>query len=74
DGSGRLQTVSRTHTPRLYDLLGVIRERDGLGVLLNTSFNDAGEPIVETPSHAIDCMKRTGLDALVIGGALYINA
>lgn len=74
DGSGRLQTVSRTHTPRLYDLLGVIRERDGLGVLLNTSFNDAGEPIVETPRHAIDCMQRTGLDALVVGGALYINS
>jgi len=73
DGSGRLQTVSRTFTPRLYDLLGVIRERDGLGVLLNTSFNDAGEPIVETPRHAIDCMRRTGLDALVVGGALYIN-
>jgi len=74
DGSGRLQTVSRAHTPRLYDLLGVIRERDGLGVLLNTSFNDAGEPIVETAQHAIDCMRRTGLDALVVGGALYINA
>lgn len=74
DGSGRLQTVSRAHTPRLYDLLGIIRDRDGLGVLLNTSFNDAGEPIVETPRHAIDCMQRTGLDALVIGGALYINS
>ncbi len=74
DGSGRLQTVSRTHTPRLYDLLGVIRERDGLGVLLNTSFNDAGEPIVETAQHAIDCMRRTGLDALVVGSSLYINA
>jgi len=73
DGSGRLQTVSRQFTPRLYDLLGEIRTRDEVGVLLNTSFNDAGEPIVESPQDALDCMKRTGLDALVIGSTLLIN-
>jgi len=72
DGSGRLQTVSRGRTPRLYDLLSEVRRRDGLGVLLNTSFNDAGEPIVETVDHAIDCMRRTGLDALVVGESLLV--
>lgn len=74
DGSGRLQTVCRKFTPRLYDLLTELRSRDGVGVLMNTSFNDAGEPIVETPEHALDCMRRTGLDALVVEGALYINS
>lgn len=66
DGSGRLQTVSREHLPHLHALLEAVRARDGVGVLLNTSFNDAGEPIVETPAHAIDCFERTNLDALLI--------
>lgn len=73
DGSGRLQTVNSTYTPRLYELLGEIRKRDNVGVLMNTSFNDAGEPIVESPQDALDCMKRTDLDALVIGSALLVS-
>ncbi|HED54600.1 MAG TPA: hypothetical protein ENJ00_10435 [Phycisphaerales bacterium] len=71
DGSGRLQTVGERWTPRLYELLGAVRSRDGVGVLLNTSFNDAGEPIVERVRDAIGCAERTGLDALVVGGAVW---
>ena len=70
DGSGRLQTVSPDRTPRLHDLLEEVHRRDGVGVLLNTSFNDAGEPIVESAADALDCYHRTGLDALVVGNAI----
>lgn len=70
DGSGRLQTVSRDDTPLLHDLLARVRERDGVGVLLNTSFNDNGEPIVETVEHAVRCFRGTNIDALVCGDAL----
>lgn len=66
DGSGRLQTVSRARTPRLHALLEEVRRRDGVGVLLNTSFNVAGEPIVETASDALACYDSTAIDALVI--------
>lgn len=74
DGSGRLQTVGPKDTPMLYELLGEIRRRDGVGVLLNTSFNDNGEPIVETPEHAIRCFLSTKIDALVCGKALMVKA
>jgi len=70
DGSGRLQTVARDRTPQLYELLGEIRARDGVGVLLNTSFNDNAEPIVETCHDAINCFNSTNIDALVCGEAL----
>lgn len=73
DGSGRLQTVSSTSTPLLYDLLGEIRARDGVGVLLNTSFNDNGEPIVETVEDAIRCFQSTNIDALVCSDALIVK-
>lgn len=70
DGSGRLQTVAENRTPKLYRLLQKIYHRDGVGVLLNTSFNDSGEPIVETIQHAIDCFHRTEIDALVCGDVI----
>jgi carbamoyltransferase len=74
DGSGRLQTVTSDETPLLYALLGEVRRRDGVGVLLNTSFNDNGEPIVETPEHAIRCFRSTKIDALVCGNALLVKS
>lgn len=70
DGSARLQTVDGNQTPLLAALLDEIHRRDGVGVLLNTSFNDNNEPIVETASDALDCYERTGLDALVCNGHL----
>jgi carbamoyltransferase len=70
DGSGRLQTVSKEDAPLLHALLAEIRRRDGVGVLLNTSFNDNGEPIVETVEHAHRCFSATAIDALVCGQAL----
>jgi len=70
DGSARLQTVSRDDLPRLHSLLLAVRDRDGVGVLLNTSFNVAGEPIVETPEDAVRCYENTNIDALIIGNTL----
>lgn len=67
DGSGRLQTVKREENEDFYDLIKRFGEISGIPVLLNTSFNVAGEPIVCTPEDAYNCMKNSGLDALAMG-------
>ncbi len=66
DGSARLQTVRKEIHPRYHELLTKFGELSGVSVLLNTSFNIMGEPIVESPLHAIRCFFSTGLDVLVI--------
>ncbi len=67
DGSARLQTVHKETNPRYHELLSRFGELSGTPVLLNTSFNIMGEPIVESPYHAIRCFFSTGLDILVLG-------
>ncbi len=67
DGSARVQTVNRETHPRFYRLIEAFEKRHGVPVVLNTSFNVMGEPIVNTPTDAIRCFYSTGLDALVIG-------
>lgn len=67
DGTARVQVVSREDNPRLWDLLTAFGARTGVPVLLNTSFNLRGQPIVRTPQMAIDTFLRGGLDRLVIG-------
>lgn len=67
DGSARIQTVSRAENPRFYDVLSAFRNRTGCPVLINTSFNVRGEPIVCTPSEAYRCFMRTNIDSLVVG-------
>jgi carbamoyltransferase len=66
DNTGRLQTVSREENPLYYDLIRAFERRTGTPVLLNTSFNE-NEPVVCTPEEAVDCFKRTHMDALAIG-------
>lgn len=66
DGSARIQTVSRRTNPRFYGLLQEFQEQTGCAVLLNTSFNIVGEPIVESPEQAYQCFMRTGMDLLVL--------
>jgi carbamoyltransferase len=66
DGSGRLQTVSRTANPRYWALIRAFADRTGVPVLLNTSFNE-NEPIVQRPEEALDCFLRTDMDVLVMG-------
>jgi carbamoyltransferase len=70
DGSSRVQAVTRAANPSYYDLIKAFGARTGCAVLLNTSFNDKDEPIVETEEDAINCMLRTGLDAVVLGDRL----
>lgn len=67
DYSARIQTVSRTDNERYYDLLFAFERLTGCAVLVNTSFNVRGEPIVHTPEDAFNCFMRTEMDALVIG-------
>jgi carbamoyltransferase len=66
NGSARLQTVSAKHSPRYHRLLTRWGVRTGCPVLLNTSFNVRGEPIVCTPEDAYRCFRGSGLDALVL--------
>ena len=66
DGTARVQTVRENQNPRLYRLLKEFEAITGVPVLLNTSFNIRGEPIVETPENAIDCFLSTGIDHLVL--------
>jgi len=67
DGSARPQTVGRDQNPPLYDLISRFRDLTGVPVLLNTSFNLAGEPIVCSPSDAIRTFKQSELDILTLG-------
>ena len=66
DYSARLQTVHEQTNPRMYKLLEAFENQTGYGVLVNTSFNVRGEPIVNTPEDAYRCFMRTGMDYLVI--------
>jgi len=70
DGSARLHTVSKAINPIFYDLLERFGAQTGTPVLLNTSFNVQGEPIIESPEDAIRCLYSTGLDALAMGSFL----
>ena len=67
DGSARVQTVKKALHPRYYDVIKKLGDKTGVPVVLNTSFNIQGEPVVESPKDAIKCFFSTGLDALAIG-------
>jgi carbamoyltransferase len=68
DYSARVQTVERAGNPLLYDLLQRFEQATGCGVLVNTSFNVRGEPIVCTPDDAYRCFMNTEMDYLIMGG------
>jgi carbamoyltransferase len=70
DGSARVQTVSQEHNPRLWQLLKAFERVTGLPILLNTSFNVKGEPIVCTPKEALNTFRTANLDAMVMGDIL----
>ncbi len=67
DGSARLQTVKKELHPRYYDLIKKLGNKTGVPVVLNTSFNIQGEPVVESPQDALRCFFSTGIDVLIIG-------
>ncbi len=70
DGTGRLQTVSRDQNPLYFELIEEVRRLTGIPVVLNTSFNLNGDPIVCSPQDALRTFFSSGLDALVMGNCL----
>lgn len=71
NGTARVQTVTQQNNPAFYNLLLAFKNITGLSLLLNTSFNSRGMPIVETPQQAYDFFIQSPLDALLINNTLY---
>lgn len=71
DYSARIQTVHKETNPRYWELIHAFKELTGYGVVVNTSFNVRGEPIVSTPNDAYRCFMRTEMDYLVVGNYLF---
>ena len=67
DYSARIQTVNKKTNPKFYNLIKSFKKKTGCPVIVNTSFNVRGEPIVNTPTDAFNCFMGTNLDKLVIG-------
>lgn len=70
DGTSRLQTVDQIQNPIYHKLISAFGSLTGIYMVLNTSFNLDGMPIVETPEEAMECFKKSTLDALIIGNVL----
>lgn len=70
DGTGRVQTLTEAANGRFYRLVKRVGEISGIPIVVNTSFNIRGEPIVCTPEDAVRCFEKTGMDALVVGNCL----
>lgn len=74
DFSARIQTVHKETNPKYYELIENFKKITGCGVVVNTSFNVRGEPIVMTPNDAYRCFMRTEMDFLVVGNFLFEKA
>ena len=70
DYSARVQTVTVDHQPMYYRMIKQFAEKSGCPVIINTSFNVRGEPIVATPADAFTCFMRTNMDYLLVGNFL----
>ena len=73
DGTARVQVLERSMAPRLYALLEAYGRRTGVPVLLNTSFNVAGEPIVNRALEGYSTFRRCGIDLLVAGPTVVVK-
>jgi len=74
DYSARIQTVNKKNNKIYYNLISKFKEKTGCPVLVNTSFNVRGEPIVNSPTDAFNCFMGTELDYLVIGNCILDKA
>ena len=74
DYSARVQTVHKNTNPKYYHLLKKFKKKTNCPIIVNTSFNVRGEPIVNSPLDAFNCFMGTGLDKLVIGNCYLIKA
>jgi len=73
DHSARVQTIDRERNPRFYRILQAFKRKTGSSVLINTSFNVRGEPIVNTPEDAYRCFMHTNMDALVLENLVLLK-
>jgi len=73
DYSARIQTVDQETNPEYYKIIDEFRKLTGYGVLINTSFNVRGEPIVCSPEDAYRCFMRTGMDVLILQDCLLLK-
>src|SRR5262249_10511583 len=74
DGSARVQTVSRTDNPEFHELLCAVGRATGREMVLNTSFNVKGQPIVNKPREAVETFLSTGIDYLFLENTLIARA
>ena len=70
DGTGRVQTVTEKSNPLFYRLINEFEKLSGIGIVLNTSLNINGMPLVESPEDAIECFYKSGIDLLIIGNCI----
>ncbi len=70
DKTARIQTVSRPDNPHYYDLIDAFYQKTGVPMLVNTSFNIKGDPIIETPDDALACFLGSGIDYLIFPGTI----
>jgi carbamoyltransferase len=73
DNSARVQTIDAERHPRFYEILSAFKRKTGSAVLINTSFNVRGEPIVNTPEDAYRCFMHTNMDALVLENCILLK-
>jgi carbamoyltransferase len=73
DDSARIQTIDRERNPRFHGIVEAFRQQTGCPVVINTSFNVRGEPIVNTPSDAYRCFMATDIDALVLESFILLK-
>jgi carbamoyltransferase len=73
DKTARPQVVVKDNLPKVWELMESYRQKSGIPVLLNTSFNVHNEPIIENPAHAFDHLQNKIVDKLVIGNYVYTN-
>ena len=74
DNSARVQTIDADRHPRFHRIIRAFKEKTGSSVVINTSFNVRGEPIVCTPSDAYRCFMHTNMDALVLENFILLKA
>ena len=73
DYSARVQTVNKRTNPRYYNLINTFKKKTNCPLIVNTSFNVRGEPIVCTPQDAYRCFMRTEMDILVLQNQILLN-
>jgi carbamoyltransferase len=73
DNSARVQTLTKKHNSKLYSLIEKFEERSGIPILINTSLNVKGEPIVESPDDAMNLFNRSDVDVLVINNQMWMK-